>query len=751
MELSHNSTFRILKNTASRLQDGIYRVVVDHPATDTTIAVHIQDERGGKRGRGGRSPRDHVVRRKRAPLPSVGAILWLDRRELNDLHQAHLLRPITIARDAKVHHLKLSDRARIQLELRRQAATVFLDYDSVSRTILDEKNVGRLVRAAMSASGLSRSAVRKVWSLLCRFGFWESSLVPRHDRSGGPGVPRPCEIPGGRRKAGRKTTAQRIARFYGITLEPEQPGMSIEWRAAIFAADRRIPLPKPSWPKRCDQIVMNAFVAEAKEEDGKISLIKPAIGTYPNDSQIRRVLESGDKLQQLVDKTTKRHFDRARRGLTARDWEGVSGPGHMWMIDSTIGDIFLRSSINRAWVIGRPVVYIIVDVWSTAVVGFYVCLTGPSWNMAKIALFNASADARLIGALWRYTPTECLVPCPTLPYQIQCDRGEYLSRGHRETALKLIPLTSYAPPYAGDLKGLCEVLHRIQKDAQFFCPGAFDARREEMERRKVNPNTSVLTLPEYVRYLQELFTLYNLTADRSHRVDPYMLSDDVVPSPAGLWNWGHGAGVGFRRSVDEYDRISALLPRSTGRVRRDCVRFLNNDYMSEEIKEAQWTTMARNCGGWNIDVHYYPGSLGRIWTPRLQGSGAYELTISDQSRSSADLSLEEWLDSESLRMQRQPQQRHDSKMLAVDIRYRMNELTKSAQRLTREAIERASRPKPTMREARAMEVEAQSAAPRDESGETSPPERLTEEAMESHSDMVAEVLRAYNEGDADDA
>lgn len=51
-------------------------------------------------------------------------------------------------------------------------------------------------------------------------------------------------------------------------------------------------------------------------------------------------------------------------------------------------------------------------------------------------------------------------------------------------------------PYRGDLKGLAEVLHRIEKDAQFlFVPGAMDFRRQELELRRVDPNDSVLTLP----------------------------------------------------------------------------------------------------------------------------------------------------------------------------------------------------------------------------------------------------------------
>ncbi len=109
--------------------------------------------------------------------------------------------------------------------------------------------------------------------------------------------------------------------------------------------------------------------------------------------------------------------------------------------------------------------------------------------------------------------------------------------------------------------------------------------------------------------------------------------------------------------------------------------------------------------------------------------------------------MEEWLDSEALRLLREPQQRHDRKMLAVDIRRRMNQLTKTAERLTLEAIDRASRPKPTMREARAREVEEQSAVHRSEAADTSPVLRPTDDVMESHNDMLADLLTAYNQRD----
>lgn len=99
-----------------------------------------------------------------------------------------------------------------------------------------------------------------------------------------------------------------------------------------------------------------------------------------------------------------------------------------------------------------------------------VCLTGPSWNTAKVSLFNAAADPALLADLWGFQAVGGLNAAPA--YALMCDRGEYLSKGHRETAMKLLPLTSYAPLYRGDMKALVEVLHRIEKDAQFlFIPG----------------------------------------------------------------------------------------------------------------------------------------------------------------------------------------------------------------------------------------------------------------------------------------
>lgn len=746
MDLTPNSTFRLLPGAerSTGLEPGIYRVILDEPTFDRTVAVHIQPDNNADKGKirrpGGRKKKndaDLKRPRKKPPIPLVGNLIWMRRGDLEALSSSGMLKSIEIERRVAP---ELSDSGKKLHEARLSAMASFLDLKELQESIVVHEGLGGLVKEATARAGVSRQYVYKQWSNLCRWGIDGKSLAVDFDRCGAPGISRPCDPPSegrpGRRKAGRKTLTQRIAQAYGSSLDPEQPGMSSEWAAAIRAADKQIPTPKPSWSDRFDRIVKSAFCAKAIEVEGRIELVKPDIGTYPNPQQVKRALTADKtRLERLIERTTQRHYNASMRGLKGRNWRDVAGPGHTWAIDSTVGDIYLRSSLDRAWIVGRPIVYVVVDVWSTAVVGFYVCLTGPSWNTAKIALFNSSADPALVGGLWGYQPILTLQPAPTLCYALQCDRGEYLSQGHRSTAKRFLPLTHFTPPYRGDLKGLVEVLHRIEKDAQFaFIPGAMDFRRAEMELRKVDPSKSCLTVREYVHYLYELFTEYNLTADRSHRVDAHMLAAGVFPSPAGLWRFGHEVGIAFRRHISQPDLISEFLPSAQARVRRDAVRHAGCDYSSKEIEALDWTSYARAFGGWDVDVHHYPGSMSSIWTPNVGGSGLLRLCISDQARASAELTLDEWADSLALGTTKRAGIQHARTMNSLDSLARIEALKTAAIRLTAEAVAKAKGEVPSMGEARMMEVAATAHPSKSESKAAA---QIQQEALAEHESMMA--------------
>lgn len=748
MALISNQVFKLLHDTSSgSFPAGIYRVIFDDVPTNKVVCVCIQMDDSIKVHCRGRKKMEKTKQpRKKRPPCLIGELWWMERDYLAELEDRKLLIPVVIEREPIYFVPIQSPKDQEIFSLRCNAMAGFLDLVKLKESILANAGLGGLVRETTLSASVSRSYVYKQWSTLCRLGLSEISLRPRRDRCGAPGLLRPCDS-GGRQKAGKKTRTQKVALSLGVKLPPKQPGMNTEWRAAIHAADNQIKTAvKPVMSKRCALILDSHFVKRYRQENGVLVAVDPSLGEYPNNRQIRRVLERDiSRLQRLLEKTTTGHFNRSLRGLTARNWKGVSGPGHTWAIDSTVGDIYLRSSINRAWIVGRPIVYIVVDVWSTAVVGFYVCLTGPSWKTAKVSLFNSVVDPNLLGEIWGYRPMLSLSPFPTMCFKLLCDRGEYLSKAASITAAHLISDIAYTPPYRPDLKGLVEVIHRIEKDKQFlFNPGAMDARRAEFDLRKSHPEESAMTVREYVEYLHLIFAEYNLTANRMNRLDVHMAAAGVYPSPAGLWRWGHEMGIGVQREFPQDDLITKLLEPEMARVGRSSIVFAGNDYSCPTIRSEEWTTLARNGGGWNISIYRYPGPVGRIWTPNVHGQGLLELKISDQAKTSAEVTFDEMLDAHAIVQMQHPENEHQKTMLALESQRKVTGLLHNAIKLTKEAEKSARGARPTMTEARHMEVAGVQNA---HGSEKAVAEKLRDEAMEAHEEMMHAMLHALLSGE----
>lgn len=748
MELIHNQLFKILEPERGVVYAaGLYRVILDERGRGKVVTVRLDPPEQKLGRRCGRRRLAKTLRARKKPAqPLVGELIWMDLDELNRLDDANLLVPIELDRDPVCFRPLLNAHRQKEYERRIAAMAGFLDFKRLEEGIVVDQGLSGLAKEAMSVAGVSRAYVYKQWSTLARLGINELSLYPRQDLSGAPGVHRPCS-PAGRKKPGPKTLDEHIAKAFGTPIEPLQPGMTEEWQDRMLAADRKIQAPTLSQRARYEQVIQSAFVLNYKQVGHELIPVELKEGACPNFAQFKWLITTRKSaFERIQERTTKGHFARALRGLTGKNWKGVAGPGHTWAIDSTVGDIYLRSSVNRAWIIGRPIVYIIVDVWSTAIVGFYVCLSGPSWATAKISLFNAVTAPQTMGALWGYQPLISLDPHPTLCYCLMCDRGEYLSIAARETMLKLIGCGSYAPPYRPDLKGLVEVLHRIMKDQQFpFIPGAIDFRRKEYELRRVRMEDSAYTLPEYVCHLHEIFYRYNLTADRTHRLDAHMIGEGVFPSPAGLWRYGHQIGIGFNRSTPTADLIHHLLPETEGRIKKDGVYVGGQLYEPPQLPGLDWAMKARNFGYREIPVRYYPGSVSRVWTPHPVDKGFLELRISDQARASAELTFDEVADAFAYQKLSKSKQEHVRLCARLESMQREARIRFNAMAATEEAISRAKGIAPSATLAREIEKSMGGNAP--EADSTPTPSSCPDYGEEEYLEIMNDLMKAANHHD----
>ncbi|EJE54418.1 integrase family protein [Acidovorax sp. CF316] len=751
MHLMHNQLYRLTTDTHG-LAAGTYRVMVDDGTAKAVYCALIEPAVPPSKGKGGR-PRieDLKLKRKKrfAQAPRVGALYRIERHDFLDLIESLDLVALSLKKLPGSYYEPI-ERASALLDFQRRCRIMepFFDQEKLKESLQIHGNLASMKRAAALEHEVSENYVDKLWSILCYFGLEQRSLRTRKDRCGAPGEKRDLSEDKTRKKAGRKTSGQRLNKLIcGCWGDAVQPGMSIDWRARIIHADNSISTPKPSMRSRYERIIAIKFATEMTfDENGRIVAVELKKGQYPNFQQVKRVLtKDTSDIERIREKTSQGHFKRSLRGLSGCSWQGAEGPGMMFAIDSTIGDVYLRSSIDPTWIIGRPITYIIVDVFSTAVVGFYVCLTGPSWATAAVSIFNTTASSSLLSDLWGYDMRQSLFPAPTLPASLLCDRGEYLSKSAKATGMKLRTTLRYTPPFRPDLKGVVEVMHRIAKDAQYqFLPGAMDARRAEYELRRSNPAAATMTVRQYMQYLHEVFYIYNLTADRAHRLDAHMVADGVYPSPGGLWTWGHKVGIGFMRAQPQAELIASLLPQRHARVTANGVKFLKSLYQSPIVDSEQWTTLARSKGGWELPAYYYPGSVSRIWTPHSRGDEFIDLAISDYSRASSELTYDEVADAFAFQKLKAADIEHQNLQEKVLGLKRMQAIRANAEAEVRAASDSSTGLLPNISEARALEVEL---AGRLGVGEIRGSKELRSEAMDAHHQMMNELYATMDAGE----
>ena len=316
--------------------------------------------------------------------------------------------------------------------------------------------------------------------------------------------------------------------------------------------------------------------------------------------------------------------DRGRMGLTkwlkdcrplsgtVRDW--LRGPCHQFEIDATIADIYLVNSYSRRMLIGRPVVYIVVDSFSGMIVGLYVGLEGPSWNGARQALFNAFTSKVEFCAQNGVDITPEDWDCRHLPHQIYADRGEMLGAAAEGLASGLGIDMGTAPPYRPDWKPMVESRFGILNylTGIRWLPGGVAAREKERGERDYRLDAT-LNLKEFTQVLIECILHYNRFHRQPDRLTQAMMNDGVEPTPMGIWRWAlENDLIQPNKRPDELIYLN-LLPRERATVQKGGVLFRGMHYLCEMAIEKNWFAKARRNGVWAIDCWFDPNSAAHIW------------------------------------------------------------------------------------------------------------------------------------------
>ncbi|MDS0527608.1 Mu transposase C-terminal domain-containing protein [Clostridium sp. SHJSY1] len=319
-----------------------------------------------------------------------------------------------------------------------------------------------------------------------------------------------------------------------------------------------------------------------------------------------------------------RVFEQKHRAILNSANNGILGPGMEYAIDATIGDIYLVSQYNKEWIIGRPVIYMVIDTFSRMITGFYIGLEGPNWIGAATALYNSMTSKIEFCREYDIDIQEKDWPCYHVPFSILADRGELEGFSADNLVNNLNVVVKNTSPYRAEWKSVVEQNFRVLNlMIKGLVPGAIqkDFRQRGAKDYRLEAK---LNIKEFTRIIINYIVHHNNNCVLKHyKLEPDMIADGVEPIPIKIWNWGIKNRSGILKALSEETLKYSLMPRDYGTITEKGIRFKGVYYSSLKAIKERLFEKARLNGKYKIKVIYDPRNLNNIYWV-LDDVGKYE-------------------------------------------------------------------------------------------------------------------------------
>lgn len=330
-----------------------------------------------------------------------------------------------------------------------------------------------------------------------------------------------------------------------------------------------------SYSRAYDLTLERFFIKDKVVENGREKIILPD----PNRGEIftRRQFIYHYNLNRNLRNSLFKRVGAKRFNLRHRELVGnsnVPGPGALYQIDATIADVYLISRYGGNRLIGRPVIWVVIDVFSRMIAGFCIRLEGEGWLGLQLALENTTADKVALCARYGIPITEDMWPTRYLPEHITGDRGPLISANADHFVHALNIQVSNTPPFRPDWKGIVEQIFRLMNiHAINWLPGAVkhDHERGDADYRLA----AILDIEQLNEIIIEAILYHNnehLIAD-GYELDADLIAAEIDPIPTNFYQWGIEHKSGHLRERDAETIRLNLLPHGEATISDQGIRF----------------------------------------------------------------------------------------------------------------------------------------------------------------------------------
>ncbi|HIE6633203.1 MAG: DDE-type integrase/transposase/recombinase [Bacillus paranthracis] len=517
-----------------------------------------------------------------------------------------------------------------QKDIRDDRWKIVHEIVSLEPDIYDKQKRGKLVAETCERTKKIKSVIYSYLRQYWKRGKVKNALLPDYRNSGGRGKERIL----GSNKTGRPRKFSDVT-GEGINVTDEIKQIFQVSIKKYYHTVKKNPL------SAAYQMMLKAYFAEDYVyEDG---VKKPILKENNKLPTFRQFQYWYQKTYTSEEKKRKRQGDRKyelrHRAVLGTSVGEMYGPGTKYQIDATIADVYLVSSYNREWIIGRPVLYAVIDMFSRMITGIYVGLEGPSWLGASMALANAASDK--VAFCKRYDidikPEEW--DTNYLPQTLLADRGELEGYDVERLITAFNMKVENTPPYRADWKGIVEQHFRTTNlKVKPFLPGVVDTDVHVRGDRDYRLDAQ-LTIQEFTQIIIKCVLYHN----NHHWLKKYdanemMITDEVELIPKELWNWGVKNRSGRLRSYPEDIVKLHLLAQGNAKITYKGIEFKGMKYSCEKAIREGWFPQARE-KSWRIKVSYDPRNMSYIYLLNEDGRGYEVCTLLDHQRRYLDCSL----------------------------------------------------------------------------------------------------------------
>lgn len=518
-------------------------------------------------------------------------------------------------------------------------------------------------------SGLGKTKVKKLLSRYWQRGMNKNAMLPDYANSGGRGKT-------------KKLSAEKVGRPRKVTVNGEyRSGINItdEIKTQFEHAINKYYRKANNYSlKDVYGFILRDFYSDRYKENGEIHyrIWEPnRIPSYHQFYYWFKKLE--DPKKDIEFRKSAKEYELKHRPLLSNSKVETNGPGTRFQIDATIADIYLVSSFDVNRIIGRPVVYAIVDVYSRIITGIYVGLEGPSWLGAMMALDNMVAEKVAFCKQYGIDITEEQWPTYHLPEIIIADRGEFEGYAVEGIINNLNIRIENTTAYRGDLKGIVERKFRtINGKVKQKAPGAIQKEYRERGDRDYRLDAT-LDLKEFTALIITLVLQHNHKVIDKYPMEKEMITDGIVPTPINLWNWGIQNRKGRLRTIDRDILRLNVLPRGRATISRAGIKFKNLLYGSKRAIEEQWYAKLKNK---SINVVYDPRHLDKIYIPSDNGMDYETCILLEPSQQYKLDFLEDVVFQQQLRNELEEEERAKQIQLTINADTMMEQIIKAAEK-----------------------------------------------------------------------